>query len=155
MLIINLTKPLFAGRIDVKIEGLNGQLPNLDLFNLATRMCSKENVAHTFKNRPLKFFNDPFKHWLYSMKTMLAMVTTQATGVPNGNHGLFYRFGIQALTLEGFAPNAQNQYKHSFISLGRILEQIFRSLNNLLERFHQSYFFYLLPSSSRFVSIGN
>lgn len=145
---------MIVGRIDVKIEGLNGQLPNLDLFNLATRMCSKENVAHTFKNRPLKFFNDPLKHWWYSMKTMLAMVTTQATGVPNGNHGLFYRFGIQALTLEGFAPNGKNQYKHGFISLGRILEQIFRSLNNLLERFHQSYFFYLLPSSSRFVSIG-
>lgn len=29
-----------------------------------------------------------------------------------------------------------------------------RSLNNLLERFHQSYFFYLLPSTDRYVSIG-
>jgi len=38
--------------------------------------------------------------------------------------------------------------------MGRILEDIFRSLNNLLERFHQSYFFYLLPSSERFISIG-
>lgn len=31
---------------------------------------------------------------------------------------------------------------------------MFRKLNNLLERLHQSYFFYLLPSLSRFVSIG-
>lgn len=29
-----------------------------------------------------------------------------------------------------------------------------RSLNNLLERFHQSFFFYLLPSPTRYVSIG-
>ena len=29
-----------------------------------------------------------------------------------------------------------------------------RKLNNLLERLHQSYFFYLLPSLTRFVSIG-
>lgn len=31
---------------------------------------------------------------------------------------------------------------------------MFRKLNNLLERLHQSYFLYLLPSLSRFVSIG-
>lgn len=31
---------------------------------------------------------------------------------------------------------------------------MFRKLNNLLERLHQSYFFYLLPSLARFVSIG-
>merc|ERR1712243_307870 len=37
---------------------------------------------------------------------------------------------------------------------GRIMEGIFRSLNNLLERFHQSFFFYLLPSVGRYVSIG-
>lgn len=42
----------------------------------------------------------------------------------------------------------------SFYTIGRILEGIFRSLNNLLERFHQSYFFYLLPASNRFISIG-
>lgn len=35
------------------------------------------------------------------------------------------------------------------------MEGIFRSLNNLIEKFHQSYFFYLLPSLNRFVSIGN
>lgn len=31
---------------------------------------------------------------------------------------------------------------------------MYRKLNNLLERLHQSYFFYLLPSLSHFVSIG-
>lgn len=30
-----------------------------------------------------------------------------------------------------------------------------RSLNNLQERFHQSFFFYLLPSTNRYISIGN
>lgn len=42
----------------------------------------------------------------------------------------------------------------SFRSPPRTFEGIFRKLNNLLERLHQSYFFYLLPSLSRFVSIG-
>lgn len=31
---------------------------------------------------------------------------------------------------------------------------MFRKLNHLLERLHQSFFFYLLPALSRFVSIG-
>lgn len=37
---------------------------------------------------------------------------------------------------------------------GRALEGMFRKLNHLLERLHQSFFFYLLPALSRFVSIG-
>ncbi|XP_077127237.1 uncharacterized protein LOC143783000 [Ranitomeya variabilis] len=35
----------------------------------------------------------------------------------------------------------------------RTIEGMFRTLNNLSERLHPSYFFYLLPSLSRFVSI--
>lgn len=42
-----------------------------------------------------------------------------------------------------------------FVSIApRLLEGMYRKLNNLLERLHQSYFFYLLPSLSHFVSIG-
>ena len=41
-----------------------------------------------------------------------------------------------------------------FVSFDRVIEGIFRSLNNLLEQFHQSFFFYLLPESHRYVSIG-
>jgi len=36
----------------------------------------------------------------------------------------------------------------------RLMEGMYRKLNNLLERLHQSYFFYLMPSLSHFVSIG-
>ena len=39
-------------------------------------------------------------------------------------------------------------------SIFRALEGMFRSLNSLLERFHQSFFFYLLSSTSRYISIG-
>jgi glycosylphosphatidylinositol transamidase len=140
-------------QVDIKVEGLNGQLPNLDLFNLAAKMLHKEGIPHTFKNRPNKSLRDPVKDWLYSLQTLLAMISTQATGIPNGNHGLYHRFGIEALTLE--SSSLKGGSKAAFLSMGRIIEGIFRSLNNLLERFHQSYFFYLLPSSERFISIGN
>ena len=37
---------------------------------------------------------------------------------------------------------------------GRIVDSTFRSVNNLLEKFHQSFFFYLMLSPKHFVSIG-
>nr|CAD7460574.1 unnamed protein product [Timema tahoe] len=267
------------GHVDVKVEGLNGQLPNLDLVNLVHRMCSKEGVKHTFKNRENSNHRDPVKEWFHQLKTLMAMVTTQATGIPNGNHGLFHRletvdhedeeeqeegeedqeeegdkqeetphthqcfsylvhrFGIEAVTLEGFEKKekgspavfyqlgreigslkslepffcvhvsvgegetelarlsqqlgegetelarlyqqlgegetelaclyqqlgeGETELAHLSQQLGEgetelahfVMEGLFRSLNNLLERFHQSYFFYLQPTTDRYISIG-
>ena len=36
----------------------------------------------------------------------------------------------------------------------RVVEGILYSSNNLLERFHQSFFFYLLPTHARYLSIA-
>lgn len=41
------------------------------------------------------------------------------------------------------------------MALLKIVEGITRSLNNLLERFHQSFFFYVIISSEKFISIGD
>ncbi|XP_071642867.1 glycosylphosphatidylinositol anchor attachment 1 protein isoform X2 [Temnothorax longispinosus] len=139
--------------IDVKIEGLNGQLPNLDLFNLAQNMIAKEGIRHSFQRRFDVNYRDKLKSWWYHFNTLMSMVATQATGIPTGNHGLFHRFGIEAITLEGFKKSAK-ETEANFYQVGRIVESIVRSLNNLLERFHQSYFFYLLPSTDRYISIG-
>ncbi|XP_065217593.1 glycosylphosphatidylinositol anchor attachment 1 protein [Planococcus citri] len=137
--------------IDVKVAGLNGQLPNLDLVNLVHRICSKEGVRNTFYNKDSKA-GMRYSTWNHKLRTMLEMIATQATGVPDGNHGLFHRFGIEAVTLEGHAKVGKGG--QTFYHMGRVLEGLFRSLNNLLERFHQSYFFYLLPSTDRYISIG-
>lgn len=72
---------LKLGRIDVKIEGLNGHLPNLDLVTLVNRMCVKEGVQNTFKNRGAFRSHDPYLEWKYSFQTMMSMIATQSTGV--------------------------------------------------------------------------
>ncbi|XP_076663317.1 glycosylphosphatidylinositol anchor attachment 1 [Andrena cerasifolii] len=140
--------------IDVKVEGLNGQLPNLDLFNLAQNMIAKEGIRQSFQRRFDVKYKDKFKNWKYHFNTLLMMIATQATGIPTGNHGLFHRFGIEAITLEGFEKSGQQSSDGNFYQVGRVVESIIRSLNNLLERFHQSYFFYLLPSTDTYISIG-
>ena len=47
--------------LNVKVEGLNGQLPNLDLFNLVTRLATKEGlppmVQGNFNRYRIRIFN--------------------------------------------------------------------------------------------------
>lgn len=143
--------------IDVKIEGLNGQLPNLDLVNLIQRLAVKEGLISGHRqSSPIKR-SGVKSSWQDNFRHMISMVLTQSTGVPNGNHGLFYRYGIEAVTLEGYKREHSNHQRKAqgASAILKLIEGVARSLNNLLERFHQSFFFYLLVASDRFVSIGD
>ncbi|XP_004535239.1 glycosylphosphatidylinositol anchor attachment 1 protein [Ceratitis capitata] len=144
--------------IDVKIEGLNGQLPNLDMFNLVQRLTSRSSLSSGYKHSPRKKRRSHRGSLEDNLRHMLEMLKIQATGVPNGNHGLFHRYRIESLTLEAVkrTTNTNNNNRYgSGLSLLKTIEGISRSLNNLLERFHQSYFFYILVQNDRFVSIGD
>ncbi|XP_013101271.2 glycosylphosphatidylinositol anchor attachment 1 protein [Stomoxys calcitrans] len=142
--------------VDVKIEGLNGQLPNLDMFNLVQRITSREGIISGYKQTPQKKRRQHNFSLESNIKNLLAMIFSQSTGVPNGNHGFFHRHRIEALTLEAFKrqTSGNNRYNGG-LPLLKTIEGISRSLNNLLERFHQSYFFYILVQNDRFVSIGD
>ena len=39
--------------------------------------------------------------WQASLKTMLLMMWRQASGRPSGNHGLFHKYRIESVTLQG------------------------------------------------------
>ncbi|XP_054164940.1 glycosylphosphatidylinositol anchor attachment 1 protein-like [Oppia nitens] len=140
--------------LDIKIEGLNGQLPNLDLFNVAVELCTRESVSPTFHGKSQPIENDEFELWKEYATTTASMMISQAIGLPTGAHGLFQRFSIQAITLEGYEATKSSYLKVSLLQMGRVIEGIFRSLNNLLERFNRSYYFYLLTSTRRYISIG-
>lgn len=143
--------------VDMKIEGLNGQLPNLDLVNLVQRIALKEGIVCGHRQTSTKRRSGAKSDHEDNFRHMLAMVMTQATGVPNGNHGLFHRYGIEALTIEGYRRDTTNHQRkmHGAATLLKLIEGVSRSVNNLLERFHQSFFFYLLVATDRFVSIGD
>lgn len=143
--------------IDVKIEGLNGQLPNLDLVNLVQRIGVKEGFISGHRQTTNAKRSGAKSSWEENFRHMISMLLTQSTGVPNGNHGLFYRYGIEAVTLEGHHREYTNHQRkaNGVSSILRLIEGVTRSVNNLLERFHQSFFFYLLVASDRFVSIGD
>lgn len=133
---------------------MNGQLPNLDLPNLVQKLSHKHGYATGYK------INSSINYRITSteqkLKKLLSMILSQSSGVPTGNHGLFHKYGIEAVTLECIKSELTNhqQTLKDLSSLLQIVEGIFRSLNNLLERFHQSFFFYLMVTGDRFISIG-
>ncbi|KAJ2515429.1 Glycosyl phosphatidyl inositol protein transamidase complex subunit [Coemansia sp. RSA 2049] len=168
----------YAG-LGVFFEGKSGELPNLDFVNIVQRIAQIERIPAY-----LHGMQDPPAHesslatrYMHSAHLLLRQVRSQAIGVTVGVHAPFLRYRIDALTISGIVPprdpvalqskNGGNS-RHPLVALepemlaqatvralGRTLESTMRSLNNLLEHFHQSFFFYILPANRRYISIGD
>lgn len=126
-------------------DGINGQLPNLDLINSVVHIAGGQmgfgaslqgtwRVSDKYANR---------------LRTMLRGMITQGVGHATGAHSSFIPYHVDAVTLQPYGQGWQDE-----MALGRLIEGSFRSLNNLLEHLHQSFFFYLIMGKDRFVSIG-
>lgn len=131
--------------LHIVYDGINGQLPNLDLINTAVRIASGQMGIRTTLQEMWQH-NDQYADRL---RTMLRGMVNQGLGHASGPHSSFIPYHIDAITLQAYGEG-----HHDETTLGRTVESLFRSLNNLLEHFHQSFFFYLLMASRRFVSIG-
>lgn len=131
--------------LHIVYDGINGQLPNLDLFNTAVSIASGQMGIGVTLQRMWNH-NDSYKERL---QAMLRGMVSQGLGHASGPHSSFIPYHIDAITLQAVGDGWQDE-----MAMGRCIESIFRSLNNLLEHLHQSFFFYLLMQANRFVSIG-
>lgn len=136
--------------VEMYYEGLNGQLPNLDLLNTVVSVTEHEgpHVSIQGTSQLDLYTND---YWSRLRILLKGVVELAAAGLKRG-HGneAFSGYRIQALTLRARGTEGH----HDVTVFGRIPEAVFRSVNNLLEKFHQSFFFYLLLAPRNFVSIG-
>ena len=132
-------------KLHIVYDGTNGQLPNLDLFNTAVNIASGQMGIGCTLQRMWQH-TDSYQDRL---RTMLRGMISQGLGHATGPHSAFIPYHIDAITLVTVGDGW-----HDEMSLGRTVESLFRSLNNLLEHLHQSFFFYLLLEAKRFVSIG-
>jgi len=133
-------------RLEVQSQGSNGNLPNLDLVNLAVAAAKKAMLAPVVisawgapRNRvPL------FGSGLASARhaTLMQFASQVAFG-PSGWHAVPLARGIDAVTLAGAKKEA----------MVVALEVMLRSLSGLDEKLHHSYFFYLLMDTDTFVSV--
>ncbi|KAK9767689.1 Glycosyl phosphatidyl inositol protein transamidase complex subunit [Basidiobolus ranarum] len=136
--------------LGIFFEGLNGQLPNLDLINTVVELCRYEGISATL-HQPTSDW-DVNSDYFKSLNTMLTTMKYQSTCHPSGVHGLFHRYKIDAITLHGIS--GPGRYYFQYHKIGTLVESTLRSINNLLEHFHQSFFFYLLPNATHYVSIA-
>ena len=131
--------------IHIVYDGINGQLPNLDLLNTVVSIASGQMGIGVSLQQMWKH-SDSYKDRL---QTMLRGMLNQGLGHASGPHSSFIPYHVDAITLQPFGDGWQDE-----MAMGRVIESTFRSLNNLLEHLHQSFFFYLLMQANRFVSIG-
>ncbi|KAJ1722434.1 Glycosyl phosphatidyl inositol protein transamidase complex subunit [Coemansia erecta] len=141
-------------------EGRSGQLPNLDFLNIVKHVARQEKLPVYYHGLPDMPGRAPgVEQYLRSARLLLSQVRAQAVGSSVGVHAPFLHYGIDALTVVGL--QAGGGRARDLVAVGRTVEGTLRSLNNLLERFHQSFFFYLLSGnggfskSGLFISIGN
>lgn len=154
--------------LGVFFEGLNGRMPNQDLINSFDRIARytagvpvtlyehldprEEPAANKSPSwLPQALYNiSEVKSYLYQAKNVVRHMKYQANGRGSGVHGLFHQFRVDAITL--FALPATGP--HGFHAIGRTIESTLRTMNNLLERLHASFFFYIMTGPQRFLKIG-
>ncbi|KAF4591487.1 GPI transamidase component GAA1 [Ophiocordyceps camponoti-floridani] len=138
------SEQLFDG-IHIVYDGTNGQLPNLDLTNSIVNIAGGQMGIQT----AIQDMKQHTGSYTDRLKTMLRGMLKQGLGNAAGPHSSFIPYHVDSVTLQPYGEGW-----HDEMAMGRVLEGTFRSLNNLLEHLHQSFFFYLLMQRDRFVSIG-
>ncbi|PSR92327.1 Gaa1-like protein [Coniella lustricola] len=131
--------------VHIVYDGINGQLPNLDLINSVVSIAGGQ-MGIGVSIQEMWDHSDSYEDRL---RTMLRGMMKQGLGVASGPHSCFIPYHVDAVTLRPYGEGWQDE-----MAMGRVVEGTFRSLNNLLEHLHQSFFFYLLMHKDRFVSIG-
>lgn len=145
-------------------EGVDGLLPNLDYINTVRHIArwagGCDAVPHHYTAEEAS--SSP-RAYIDALGGLVTHARTQASGAVHGPEAVFARYGVDSMAL--YAVPAEGP--HGFYSIGRSVhgglsetdslrttESTLRSLNNLLERFHQSFFLYSLVAPDRFVSVG-
>ena len=176
--------------LSILTEGLNGQMPNLDLVNMLIKLAQGRGLAVYLQDTILQsppdlpgtlkslchylltggtsimMMSTAWTNYVSRLQNLLLMMRHQALGRGVGGHGVLIRYRVESLTLYGFNPSSSTSspphghhpssyhstYSHEAIL--SITEDAVRSLNNILEKLHQSFFFWLLVDPRRYISIG-
>ncbi|CAI5718764.1 unnamed protein product [Peronospora destructor] len=170
-----------VGAVGIYAAGMNGQLPNLDLVNTAVRAFRKHkiptildraDVQQISEHKPESYISSVITlitslsekyvpeelkqgtlNYLTNLKGMLNFMTTLASG-PSGPHANFISYNIDSITLSLTTKLSSGDRRLPTREILRSLEMVVRALSNLEEKLHQSFYLYVLPSTTTFVSVG-
>lgn len=145
------------GDAELFIEGSSGLLPNLDLIN--SLVMIQRHRGEVLNIGPRMSIMKTMKN-LGDIAKMLHgafMILRQAFGF-SFSHGPFLDYRIDAVTISLSAIELQgdsNEAARHDKLLFDLVQLSLRSLNNILEHLHQSFFFYILVDNEHYVSIAN
>uniref|UniRef100_A0A915E5M9 Glycosylphosphatidylinositol anchor attachment 1 protein n=1 Tax=Ditylenchus dipsaci TaxID=166011 RepID=A0A915E5M9_9BILA len=139
--------------INIQYGMINGRLPNLDLVNLLVLLVEKFGVSPSVYNavhHPTRVRH----HYDYrtALLTFSRSIFYESFIEYEGLHSVIGGYGVNAVTLQ--ARQSSPGKGKPFVEITRIAEGGLRSLNNILEKFHQSYFLYILTHPHRFISVA-
>lgn len=136
--------------IEIDFAGVNGQLPNLDLVNTAILVANHEGFKISLNHTPHgQLWSDDVFSRIGSLFSGI-MDLAGAGSVKWTDTQSMSGWNVQTITIRGVGKGGPD-----VTVLGRVIESTFRSVNNLLEKFHQSFFFYLILGPQYFVSIAS
>ena len=122
-------------KLVLKLEGPNGKLPNLDLFNTVIRICrtigfecsldSEQTSSLGSYNHHYNNDRPPLDH-ATGVENTFKMVLRQASGMSSASHGYFLNHRIEALTIQGAQISSSKQsrkpnYKQNMLKTMRLL----------------------------------
>lgn len=133
--------------LEIDYDGLNGQQPNLDLVNTAIKIANDE-----FLDCEIHGMGMDYSTYRKRLEVLLAHMQRQILAGASVGPGseMFSGWRIDAITIRARGDKGP----HDITTHGRVVESTVRSINNLLEHFHQSFFFYVMLGPKYFVSIG-
>jgi hypothetical protein len=155
--------------LSVKPESALGTLPNLDLPNSIFRIAYQRDMRYLTwtPSELISFDRMPFlttlaQNPLFSKvltaerisewNTMFSFMLNMALGEPTGDHSVISKYKIEAVTI---TASSSDRGVGTVKKMGEMLEGTLRSLNNLIEPLHQSFYYYIPLTPFTFVPIGH
>lgn len=140
--------------------GINGQKPNMDLVqasficanrpsrNVDVRLAEYENLVegNSGINPMVSQHKDSAGFLAARLLTLLESAKLAGSCKPDGGHAIFLKHGIEAVTFR--ASKARGDKKLQ-VAPFKLVEGVFRVLNNLVQKFNQCYYFYLHVDGAR------
>jgi hypothetical protein len=143
--------------VNIQNIGNRGRLTNLDVVYAATWTIKNQGLAFDIERNLLTSKSLSSISMPKSSMKLSSFILSQARGTSSGAHGHLLDYQIEAVTLQAQSFTGTNSTDKDWIQPPNVnklhkfacsVELLLRTQSNVLERYHQSYFYYAISDLS-------
>jgi hypothetical protein len=159
-LVLDLPAGCHASSLSVVAASKSGLLPNLDIVSLVVKQLKDLKFSVLIADsasqpRPLRDDDSTLdRQGLGRYKGLWRFMLDSCVGPASSLHSAFVDRSMDAITISANCKGTEAQDFDTAFRLIAALLQIFRPLNNLVEKLHHSTWLYLLVSDTSFVTLN-